>query len=79
MEESRFDRWTNEDVYAALETSLMDAQAGLDEYRRVSKQDDRSKMLGVVHIRMETATEALGVLRKRLVVHVPVANDKRIQ
>jgi hypothetical protein len=77
MEESRFDQWANEDIYTALEASLMNAQGSLEEFRRVSTPDDKSKVLGVTAIQMETATEALGVLRKRLVVRVPVANDKR--
>ena len=71
---SRFDRWETEDVYTALESQIMDLQRTLDEYRRQTGVDGRAKVLGVMDIKMSTATEALGVLRRRLAV----ANDKRL-
>jgi hypothetical protein len=65
MEGSPFDKWETPDVYSAMEAALMETQGALDEYRRVSTSDDKAKVLAVVHIKMNTAMEALGVLRKR--------------
>lgn len=73
-ESSRFDRWSTEDIYAALEAQLMDLQGGMDDYRRSPSPDEKAKALGVVQIKMDTATEALGALRKRI---DGVANGKR--
>jgi hypothetical protein len=63
---SRFDPWQTEDIYAALEAQLMEAQGAMDEYRRVSSLDDKAKVAGILQIKMDTAMEALGALRRRL-------------
>jgi len=73
-EENRFDRWSTEDIYAALEAQLMDLQAGMDEYRRSPNPDDKAKVLGILQIKMDTAVEALAALRRRI---DSVANGKR--
>ena len=73
-EESRFDRWSTQEIYSALEAQLMDVTVALDGYRRSPTPDDKAKALGVVQIKMDTATEALGALRKRI---ASVANGKR--
>lgn len=74
-ETSRFDLWATEDVYTALESQIMDLQRTLDDYHRSPEPDSKAKVLGVMDIKMQTASEALGVLRRRLAV----ANDKRNQ
>jgi hypothetical protein len=69
--DSPFDRWSTEDIYGALEAQLMGLQQAMDDYRRTPDPDDKAMVLAVAQIKMDTATEALGALRKR------VANSKR--
>lgn len=71
---SRFDRWSTEEIYGALEAHLMEVQSSMDDYRRLPDPDDKAKTLGVLQLRMDTAVEALGALRRRI---ASVANDKR--
>lgn len=52
----------------------MEVQGAMDEYRRSPEPDARAKALGVVQIKMDTATEALAALRRRT---APVATGKR--
>jgi len=72
--ETRFDRWSTEEIYSALEAQLMEVTAAMEDYRRSPAPDDKAKALGVLQIKMDTATEALAALRKRI---GSVANDKR--
>ena len=71
--QSRFDRWQTEDIYAALESHLMELTAVMDSYRREPALEEKARVLGVMQIKMDTAAEALGALRRRL----EVVNDKR--
>ncbi len=71
--QTRFDSWSTEDIYAALEAQLMDLLPAMDSYRQSSKPDDKGKALGVMAIKMDSAREALDALRRRLAV----ANGKR--
>jgi hypothetical protein len=73
--ENRFDRWSTEEIYSALEAQLMEVTAALEAYRRSPEPDNKAKALGVVQIKMDTAAEALVALRRRM---ASVANDKRI-
>ena len=74
-EETRFDHWSVEEIYSALEAQLMEVIVAMEDYRRRSPTpDDKAKTLGVLQIKMDTATEALKALRKRI---GSVANDKR--
>jgi hypothetical protein len=72
--DSPFDRWSTEDIYAALEAQLMGLQEAMDDYRRSPNPDDKAMKLAVAQIKMDTAVEALGALRKRI---ANVANGKR--
>src|SRR6185295_6841206 len=73
-EESRFDRWSTEEIYSALEAQLMEVTVAKEGYRRSPTPDDKAKTLGVLQIKLDTATEALSALRRRI---ASVANDKR--
>jgi len=73
-EESRFDRWSTEEIYSALEAQLMEVTVAMEGYRRSPTPDDKAKTLGVLQIKLDTATEALSALRRRI---ASVANDKR--
>jgi len=73
-EESRFDRWSTEEIYSALEAQLMEVTVAMESYRRSPTPDDKAKALGVLQIKMDTATEALSALRRRI---ASVANGKR--
>lgn len=72
--DSPFDRWSTEDIYGALEAQLMGLHQGMDEYRRTPDPSGKAMVLAVAQIKMDTAMEALGALRKRI---DSVANGKR--
>jgi len=61
---TRFDVWTTEDVYTALETMVSEVTHSLDHYRQCDAQQ-KAQVLALTETRLLTALEATRTLRRR--------------
>ncbi len=68
----RFNTWRQEDLFGALETSLMEVTGHMDTYRR-SDSEKKAQVLPLMAVRLQTALQVVHALQHQ------VANDKRTQ
>jgi hypothetical protein len=68
----RFNTWRQEDLFGALETSLMEVTGQMDVYRR-SDAEQKALVLPLMTVRLQTALQVVHALQQQ------VANDKRNQ
>lgn len=67
---TRFDSWSPEDLYGALETQLMELTNQADAFQRCDAQQ-KSQVLALMSTKLQTAQQVVMTLQRR------VANGKR--